>query len=75
MAGTLQSILTIKLGNSEPCTKYKPSKEVLTTAKKATMEYNRARCSSSASTTATGSSSASSAFGSTTTTVTIYTSQ
>jgi len=47
MAGTLQSILTIKLGNSEQCTKYEPSKEVLATAKKATKEYNRAHCSTS----------------------------
>ena len=39
--GTLKSILTVKLGNPEPCTKYEPPKSVLTTAKKATMEYNR----------------------------------
>jgi len=68
MAGTLQSILTIKLGNSEQCTKYEPSKEVLATAKKATKEYNRTHCSASASSSATASSSASSTVGSTTTT-------
>ena len=38
--GTLQSILTIKLGNPEPCTTYEPPKSILSTAKKATMEYN-----------------------------------
>lgn len=48
--GTLQSILTIKLGNPEPCTRYEPAKSVVTTAKKATMEYNRAHCSGSSTT-------------------------
>ena len=49
--GTLKSILTVKLGNPEPYTKYEPPKSVLTTAKKATMEYNRVHCSGSSSTT------------------------
>ena len=43
--GTLLSILTIKLAKSEPCHKYSPSAEVLKSAKKATMEYNRAHSS------------------------------
>ena len=40
--GTLQSILAIKLANPEPCNNYEPPKDVLETAKKATMQYNRA---------------------------------
>ena len=42
---TLLNILTIKLAKSEPCYKYSPSAEVLKSAKKATMEYNRAHSS------------------------------
>ena len=38
--GTLQSILAIKLANPEPCNNYEPPKDVLETAKKATMQYN-----------------------------------
>ena len=45
--GTLSSILTVKLANIEPCHKYEPQKEVIETAKKATMEYNKAHCSKS----------------------------
>ena len=40
--GTLSSILTIKLGNTNPCHKYEPPQKILDTAKKATMEYNKA---------------------------------
>lgn len=40
LGGTLSSILTIKLANTEPCHKYEPPNEVLETAKRATMEYN-----------------------------------
>ena len=40
--GTLASILTVKLAVPEPCHKYEPEKIVLETAKKATIEYNRA---------------------------------
>ena len=40
--GTLSSILTIKLANPEPCFQYEPTHSVLETAKRATMEYNRA---------------------------------
>ena len=40
--GTLSSILTIKLANTVPCQDYEPPKEVLESAKKATMAYNRA---------------------------------
>ena len=47
--GTLASILTIKLANPEPCHKYEPEKVVLETAKKATMEYNRAHQQSTSS--------------------------
>ena len=43
--GTLSSILTIKLANTEPCHKYEPPKEVLATARKATAEYNKAHSS------------------------------
>ena len=46
--GTLASILTIKLANPEPCHQYE-QKVVLETAKKATMEYNRAHRQSSSS--------------------------
>ena len=45
--GTLSSILTIKLANPEPCFKYEPTSAVLETAKRATMEYNRAHSSQS----------------------------
>ena len=38
--GTLQSILTIKLGNPEPYTTYEPPKSILSTAKKATIGWN-----------------------------------
>lgn len=47
--GTLASILTNKLANPEPCHKYEPKKVVLETAKKATMEYNRAHQQSTSS--------------------------
>ena len=40
--GTLSSILTIKLANTEPAHCFEPSKEVLTRAKSATWEYNKA---------------------------------
>ncbi len=43
--GKLSGILTIKLAtNGLPCKKYEPSEEVLTTAKKATMNYNKTYC-------------------------------
>ena len=45
--GTLSSILTIKLANPEPCFKYESTSAVLETAKRATMEYNRAHSSQS----------------------------
>ena len=44
--GTLSGILTVKLANPEPCHKYEPPTTVIETAKKATMEYNRAHSSS-----------------------------
>ena len=40
--GTLSSIITIKLANEMPCYLYEPEESVLETAKKATMEYNKA---------------------------------
>ena len=40
--GTLSSLITVKLANEDNCSKYEPPKEVLESAKKATMEYNRA---------------------------------
>ena len=40
--GTLSSILTIKLAAREPAHAFEPSKEVLTKAKAATWEYNKA---------------------------------
>ena len=40
--GTLSSILTVKLANPEPCHKYELPKAVIETARKATMDYNRA---------------------------------
>uniref|UniRef100_A0A1X7TWU2 HAT C-terminal dimerisation domain-containing protein n=1 Tax=Amphimedon queenslandica TaxID=400682 RepID=A0A1X7TWU2_AMPQE len=43
--GTLSSIIQVKLANPEPCFKYEPTKEVIKTAKKATMTYNRAHTS------------------------------
>ena len=43
--GTLSSIITLKLANTEPCHKYEPTKEVITSAKRATMTYNRAHSS------------------------------
>ena len=51
--GTLSSVLAIKLANPTPCHTYEPTKSVLDTAKRATMEYNRAhlRLGSSSSTT------------------------
>ena len=39
--GTLSSILTIKSANPEPCFKYEPSTDLLESAKKATMNYNK----------------------------------
>ena len=39
---TLSSLITVKLANEGNCSKYEPPKEVLESAKKATMEYNRA---------------------------------
>ena len=45
--GTLSSILTTKLADPEPCFKYEPTSAVLETAKRATMEYNRAHSSQS----------------------------
>ena len=41
--GTLSSIISVKLANSEssqPCYKFEPKKEILSSAKKATNEYN-----------------------------------
>ena len=38
--GTLSSIITIKLDSSTPCSKFKPYKEVLELARKATMAYS-----------------------------------
>ena len=38
---TLSSTLAVKLVNPTDCIKYEPTKEVLETAKKAIMEYNR----------------------------------
>ena len=38
---TLSSIITLKLANPEPCHKYEPPNEVLKSAKKASMTYNR----------------------------------
>jgi len=43
--GTLSSILTIKLANEKPCFAFEPPQEVLDTAKKATVEYNKAHSS------------------------------
>ena len=44
--GTLSSIISIKLATGDmPCAKFEPSKEVLESARKATMEYNRAHSS------------------------------
>ena len=40
--GTLSSILTIKLANTQPAHSYEPSKEVLKKAKSATWDYNKA---------------------------------
>ena len=45
--GTLASILTIKLANPQPCYKFEPPQEVIESAKKATVTYNRAHCSKS----------------------------
>ena len=42
--GTLSSILTIKLANPGVCA-YEPTKDVLHSAKQATMTYNQAHCS------------------------------
>ena len=43
--GTLSSIIAIKLANTVPCQKYEPPREVLESARKATMTYNRAHSS------------------------------
>ncbi len=43
--GTLSSIITIKLANSTPCLSYEPRKQILESARKATMMYNRAHSS------------------------------
>ena len=43
--GTLSSILTIKLANTAPCQNYEPPTEVIESARKATMAYNRAHSS------------------------------
>ena len=43
--GTLSSIITIKLANSTPCSKFEPDEEVLESARKATMVYNYAHSS------------------------------
>ena len=40
--GTLSSILTMKLANTQPAHSYEPSKEVLKRAKSATWDYNKA---------------------------------
>ena len=40
--GTLSSIVTVKLANPEPSAKFEPPPDVVQTAKKTTMEYNRA---------------------------------
>ena len=42
--GTLSSILTIKLANDVPCKQYEPPEELLLSARKATMTYNKAHC-------------------------------
>ena len=38
--GNLFNVITIKLANSTPCSKSEPDKEVLESARKATMAYN-----------------------------------
>ena len=38
--GTLSSMIQIKLANSDPCTKWEPSKDLLKAAKGATKQYN-----------------------------------
>ena len=38
--GTLSSMIQIKLANSDPCTKWEPSKDLLKAAKSATKQYN-----------------------------------
>ena len=43
--GTLASLISVKLANSSPCQSYEPPKEVIESAKKATMDYNRAHSS------------------------------
>ena len=45
--GTLASILTIKLANPQLCYKFEPPQEVIESAKKATVTYNRAHSSKS----------------------------
>ena len=40
--GTLSSILTLKCADVEPCDSFDPPRDVLETAKKATMAYNTA---------------------------------
>lgn len=39
--GTLSSILTVKLHNTESCYQFEPSKEMLDSSKKATWDYNK----------------------------------
>ena len=43
--GTLSSLITTKMAIEEPCIKVEPSKALLETAKKATLEYNKAHSS------------------------------
>ncbi len=43
--GTLSSIITVKLASPEPCHKYEPPTSVIDTARKSTVEYNRAHSS------------------------------
>ena len=45
--GTLASILTIKLANPQPCYTFEPPQEMIESAKKATVIYNRAHSSKS----------------------------
>lgn len=44
--GTLSSILTVKLHNTEPCYEFEPSAQMLNKSKKATWEYNKQHCKS-----------------------------
>ena len=45
--GTLSSIMTVKLAQTEPAHKFEPPKELLKKAKAATWEYNKEHSSSS----------------------------